>query len=445
MVFTKTNQIQELLGEFLFKMKKISEEIHSNIEEYIVPMKNIGKILVESGILTKKDLHAGLMYQMRETALNTFPIFGGKFKFQEKSGLTEGEFGTRINVPDLIEEGIRRMKYNPELKKFTERKKFVPAAKDCVERLTKAEKDLLALLDGSQTAAALLKAKRFRARPYWKSLYLFYCLNLIDLPEKAKPKEKKEKPKKVIPDDTAQRLAEVVSLSESLQNLDSYTLLNVPQTASQNEIKMAYFRLARKYHPDRFDQKLPVETKKMVENVFAHVSKAYQTLSTGKEPVAYEEPSPEAPSEVDKMEADKRAEIKFRQAKTLLTQERFDDALILIEEAARLKRNKASYILLLATIEMKIPTFREKAEEDFKKAIDLEPWNADAYAGLGMYYKEEGLSVRAKKMFRKALEIEPEHKVVRKELGLEEEIEKKKKTLKDLLAMDLLGKKKKKR
>ena len=95
--------------------------------------------------------------------------------------------------------------------------------------------------------------------------------------------------------------------------------------------------------------------------------------------------------------------------------------------------------------ETKIAFYKEKAEDDFLRAIDLEPWNAEAYVSLGVFYKNEGLKVKAKKMFKKALEMEPEHKLALKELAEAEPPEKKKKGIKEILRMDLLSKKKKKK
>ncbi|MCJ7579996.1 MAG: tetratricopeptide repeat protein, partial [Candidatus Aminicenantes bacterium] len=71
--------------------------------------------------------------------------------------------------------------------------------------------------------------------------------------------------------------------------------------------------------------------------------------------------------------------------------------------------------------------------------IRHEPWNAEGYVGLGMLYKREGLFIKAKNKFEKALRIDPDHRVAQREMnGFGE----KKKTLKDFLSFDPFGKKK---
>ena len=51
-----------------------------------------------------------------------------------------------------------------------------------------------------------------------------------------------------------------------------YTLLNVKTTASNKEIKLAYYKLAKKYHPD-FNQE------HTSADMFKKVHKAYEVLS----------------------------------------------------------------------------------------------------------------------------------------------------------------------
>ncbi|HEX2694935.1 MAG TPA: hypothetical protein VHP61_04225, partial [Acidobacteriota bacterium] len=121
---------------------------------------------------------------------------------------------------------------------------------------------------------------------------------------------------------------------------------------------------------------------------------------------------------------------------------RYDDAVSLLEEAVRLRKNKGDYYLLLAMAESKIPSYRKKAEEDFLKAVGLEPWNPEAYVGLGCLYKNEGLMTKAARQFQKAVDADPDHKLAQQELEL---INKgnRPKGLKGFLSKDFFGSKKK--
>ena len=56
---------------------------------------------------------------------------------------------------------------------------------------------------------------------------------------------------------------------------DYYEILGVPRNASQEEIKKAYYRLAKQYHPDRH----PPEKRKWAEEKFKEIAEAYEVLS----------------------------------------------------------------------------------------------------------------------------------------------------------------------
>jgi tetratricopeptide (TPR) repeat protein len=103
--------------------------------------------------------------------------------------------------------------------------------------------------------------------------------------------------------------------------------------------------------------------------------------------------------------------------------------------------------MLLAMTQAKLQAYRKEAEKNFIRATKLEPWNAEAYVGLGVLYKKEGLHIRAKKQFERALQIDPDHKIALRELRGREKTKGKASlkdmNLKDLLKMDLFGKKKK--
>jgi curved DNA-binding protein CbpA len=438
LVFAKITHPQELLGEVLFKLGKISKQTYSEIDSYIDPNLRLGESLMKEGLLSEDDLYAGLAYQMREITLNIFPYFDGKFRFQERSKFEEEEFKSKITIPDLIEEGIRRMKFNPQMEKFIVKKVPYPKSQDFTDRLTEEEKNIMGIIDGHTSAEDLFHSGNFDPKFFWKSLYLFYCLNIIDIKDAGEAPVKKEKAEKVVFEVKDEKLAEVIEMSEKLPNMDYYQILKVPDSSSPYEIKLSYYRLAREYHPDCFSKDLPSEIKEKIEGVFDYMKEAYDTLGDEKKKHDYDSKR-EASPELAGKELEKKADIKYRQGRTLYNQERYEEALKLLEEVVRLKRNKAIYFLMLAMAKTKVPPFHKKAEEDFQKAIKLEPSNPECYIELGKYYKEEGFSDKAKKQFKKALEVDPEHHVALKELGLTEK--RKKKGIKGIFKP--LGKKKK--
>lgn len=442
LVFARSNQPNELLGEVLFRLGKLSRETFSSIEDYIQRGKPIGEALVQKELVSREDLRVGLIRQMKEIALNAFPFIRGEFRFDEKEEFTVQEFNAHIPIPVLLEEGIRRMPCPPEMREFLKAKVPIPMESELYQRLTAEEKDLFGKIHGDSTSEALLHFSKESPEMFWKSLYLFYCLNLVELKEGEEAPREDEFPGRE-DQRIKEKLQDALDFGEELSRLDYYQILKISRTASPDEIKSAYFRMARKYHPDLFGRNLSPEIKKKIDDIFDKITKSYQTLRDKGKRLDYDAQLDSAPLS-DAREKAKRAEVKFRKGKTLYDQGRYEDALVLLEEALRMDSSKASHFILLAMSQSQIPGYSKKAEANFLKATELEPWNPDNYVRLGLLYKKEGLRIRASKEFKRALSIDSDHKTALKELELMG-VSEKKKGLKEIFPFDFLTKGKKKR
>ncbi len=437
----KTNRPDERIGEVLFKLERLPKEAHARLDDYIEPNQNLGEVLRKRGVISEEDLAEALAHQIRETILNTFPFFDGDLVFQEREDIAGGEAAPPINIPLLIEYGIRRMRPDPALKAFLADKVPSPKRTTYAYLLTAEEKSFLDKLIGTETAEAVVRRLPSPSDFYWKSLYLFACLDIVDLKGEARAAPAPGNDRAGL--DPAATIDDVLSLREKLATKNYYQVLGVSRAAFDEEVKKAYFRMARRFHPDRFSAEQAGEYKRQIDEVFDAITTAYKTLSNKALRAAYDAKS-KSPAQEDAPSAGKLAEIKFRQGKTLFGQERYQEAISYLREAIREKKDKGDYYLLLAMAEAKVPGYIRKAEEDFLKAISLEPWNPEGYLGLGMLYRKEGLQAKALKMFEKAVQADPDH-VAAREAFDDLSGGGKKKGLKGLLSLDLFGSSKKKK
>src|SRR5256884_6753184 len=71
---------------------------------------------------------------------------------------------------------------------------------------------------------------------------------------------------------------EAAALAQVLDELDYFQVLKVGQAASPNEIKTAYYRESRAYHPDRFYQLPNLELKESIGRIYKRINEAYVCL-----------------------------------------------------------------------------------------------------------------------------------------------------------------------
>ena len=443
----KTNQPEERLGEVLYKLERLSKEEHAKLDEYIEPNMNIGEVLKTQGVISEKDLADALSQQIRDSVLNVFAFFDAEIEFQPRDSFAGAPGESLVSVPLLIEYGIRRMQTNPMLQTFLARRTPVLGRKTYAYLLTIEEKEILEKIDGKDTAEIILRTLTMPPDQFWKSLYLFYCLGVVDLAgeDMAAPPDEKSRLRKPSEahEDAPKQIAEVLTMRDTIPSMTLYQILDIPKTASDEDIKKAYFQMARRFHPDRFDRQIAAEFKAQIHEVFDAITGAYRTLSNKDSRRVYDAKSGQLSGQDDAQEIFRKADIKFRQGKTLHGQGRYNEAVAYLEEAVRMRRDKADYYLLLAMCESKLPAYVKKSEEDFLKAIQLEPWNPEGYVGLGLLYKAEGLQTKAIKQLEKALSVDPDHASARE--ALDELTGGPKKGPQSLFKFDLFGSKKKKK
>jgi len=440
LIFLKTDVPGERLGEILHGLGKISRQTLEEIPLLMQPDSMIGETLVQKKLVSRQDLYESLVHQMTAAALSLFPIFDGEIAFRERERFFEGGVEQKMNLVQLIARGIRDMGDPPDIGRFLAGKIPVRARPENLHLLTEAERAAYDRIDGEKDVETLARSFEGGPKAFRKDVFLLFGLDLVELRNVPRAVcEDEARP--FAPRDRGARFDEVAALHAKLGGLDDCQILGVPSGADEAEIKKAYFRLARKFHPDLFGRDLPPDDKERIEAVFDGITKAYRNLlaRSGKPAPAAKPAGRPAPDQGRTKDAD----IQFRQAKTLFSTGRYEEAIGLLEDAVRIKNDKADYHLLLAMAQARIPALRKKAEGSFLHAIALEPWNPEAYIGLGLLYKNEGMLTRARKQFEKAVETDPDHAVARREL---KEIRAKpegQKGLKGILSKDLFGSKKK--
>ena len=78
-----------------------------------------------------------------------------------------------------------------------------------------------------------------------------------------------------LPDDL---IAEIEQLAPQLMGIDHYGILAITEAATPDDIKAAYIRVTRRFHPDRWATRESGAHKKRMEAIFSRATEAYETL-----------------------------------------------------------------------------------------------------------------------------------------------------------------------
>jgi cytochrome c-type biogenesis protein CcmH/NrfG len=109
----------------------------------------------------------------------------------------------------------------------------------------------------------------------------------------------------------------------------------------------------------------------------------------------------------------------IRQAERLMKEEKFWDAIQLLESAIRRVEGapRVRAKVVLAQAYMKNPKWQKRAEEVLQSALRENPAHTDAHLVLGSLYRAGGLVSRAAASYRKVLELQPGHPKAAQELA----------------------------
>ena len=413
LVFAKTNVIEERLGEILFKMGKIDNSQFMNINSLIQSSNDrLGKILVKNSILNQRDLFFALIYQLRTIATSTFTLVSGEWNFLPRVPEIPEDSRFNIGLPGIIYEGISKITNIAYFKnKFfykTPKLSLIPEAMK--EFLTDQEINFYKELSHFPNISCeqILSRMKLTEEAFWKRVILLFLLNILDFSDVVVDKDRDKNIEEII------RLYELVKAGK----LDYYELFGLKNNASSNEIKAVYFEYAKKYHPDRISSAPDPEIKDKANFLFAEINRAYEVLSNQEKRNDYDSRGYKESSNSDTIHENmlERARLLYRKAKALYAQKQFWEAATLMDEAVSLDPRKSAYFLLLGMCQMNLPKLKRVSTDNLQKAIDLEPWNVEPYAAMGILFMSENQNKRAEGFFRKVLSLNPDHALARKKL-----------------------------
>jgi curved DNA-binding protein CbpA len=459
----------------------------------------LARILTELRIERRSAGNSGPRPCGRGPLLEALVGNGGTFDFGESDVAAEEHGDPGLSTEELVLEAVRRM---PDLTAVraalgnVDRPVALALNPDFNRELTPTDAYILSRVDGKLSAAEVLNLVPKEPDETERSLLGLLLTGVVELleapPPKAAPLAPDAAPRAapVAPDAApltspapgiwattqgpavaatppgvdARHLArleprrrEVVNMFEALAQLSHFEMLGVSESASEQEIKQAFFLRAKKFHPDQYRDPGFADLADKIEAIFMRVGGAYEVLRDAQSRSSYEAalrrrraaqnpgaqnpgwgsapaapPPPSSPTAsveaphpdenqiIDTAENAWMAEEALHRADGLITAGKVWDAIQLLTAVIpRIygRRQKDRARIFLAKAYIKNPNWLRRGEELLQLVIQEDPQNAEAHFALGMLYKDTGMSSRAVTLFKKALELRPEHKQAQAELS----------------------------
>jgi tetratricopeptide (TPR) repeat protein len=454
--------------------------------------KKLGTVLDAMGLMAKGELEASIKLHVREVLFNVTEMPDVKYSFEElgEDTFLEEELQSRVAPGEMILEAARRIQEPAIVTAVLGDidRVIAPASHPVLgaQKLTLTPTDgfVLSRVDGTLTAREVFHLTPLPAEDTERSLFALLCTGAVEYrapaarprtgvragepasgastpatypappPAAASPPATSPAPPAAPPPPAAvarpspppaprtdpaaseaarrasaeARRREIQDLHDGLRSKDHFEILGIARSATADEVKDAYFRLARPYHPDApLDPSLE-DLRDKRSAVFIRLGDAYETLRNPTSRQRYEtsfpprrapRPEPPAPAppgppaarpEPPDPAADERlAAVEFAKAQRLMSDEKYWDAIQLLEGAIpRLEATASRRArVMLARAYMKNPKWRHRAEEVLGQVVREAPEAPEPYLVLGELYRGAQLRARAAAMYRKALQLSP--------------------------------------
>jgi curved DNA-binding protein CbpA len=386
------------------------------------------------GILVADVLRVALLWTM------------GNWDFDERARLGN-PVEIQLDLNNLLREAGRRMPLKFVSDRFRNPNETITRAEDAStvgNNLQPSESFLLSRLDAPTRLKDLIALSGLRELDAHRAIYGLALSGMVkrEYWHHAFRATAKQADAEVVPatprsleaetaDKAAKELADLESFLERLSNAnDYYEVIDLSPQADANEIKLAYYALARLYHPDRFHIQSGTPQHARISSAFARITQAYETLTDANARSAYDAAlqrsrqfskfarKPKAGDVSGSTDAfqfsmgtpdvgtEEAAQL-FREGFAALEAGRLQVAVTQLAAAARLSPRDARYRAQYGRALAAGKQTRRLAESELQAAVKLEPSNPRYRTILAELYFDLNFHRRAQTELQRALALDP--------------------------------------
>jgi len=426
-IFSESNQSDDGIGEILLREGKISSKQYVHFKDV---SKNTEKkhitLLVELGYLKPAELVWAVRRQSEEIIMSLFGMENGSFEFKE-CPVSDKVITLKLSPVNLIYKGINRISELHKLKKIENLLQLSDNSLMCFSSdplnlfqsitLDDAGREVVSYIDGKTSIKDILLLSHHSEIETRKILYALLSTRIIDSKDsKSELKHTSDNPEEISAEDIIRKSKreipqEIINKIETTYttflNAGYYKILALRESAPFDEIKRAYHKAVKEFHPDRYSYLDSEHLRHKLNTIFNFITEAYAILSDPEKKKQYD--SQLSYKTVQKTSNNELAVIRFEEAIREFRNKNFTQASEFFGQAVYLDSSIAKYHYYYGLSLGKLKRYKD-AGRALQKALKIDPINADCLAELGYVYLDLGFEARARNSFEKALRLSPSHK-----------------------------------
>ncbi len=417
----RSNSAAECLGRRLFRAGRIDgEALEESLRLTREDGKRQGEALVGLGVVSQDEIDHELLAQAEDKLLEVFGWDEGRCWLEKD--VHSISYATELDnwTPRLvILRGVNRMNAERARAQLAPFGPYRLAARDRdfhgEELLIPEVAEVLALIKSGAATADVIES-------HPGPLYGLWLTGIVLLVDPESGQIVTEIPSAEAAAEAAPELRAVLA---DLEAKNYFEMLGVDEDGDAKQVRSAFLKLAKSYHPDGF-RKAPESTRAVVSEIFTLLSTANDTLSDGKERQIYLRRVGKGGGEDERKVVERilGAERKFSEGEALFNKRAYAKALELFEAAISLQGDESDYHAYYGwthyLANAKSPGAAELAREHLDKALALAPESVTGYYFLGRLHKACGEDRLALETFRRVLDLDPDHVEASRELRLGE-------------------------
>ena len=412
--FVASNIVEEQMHAMLVAKGLLTKEERDLFErEAEATGAQFDMLLIQKRRMTPDELYEAACERTRELLFSTLEWTDGAFDFTSGQPKLEGELTVELPCVALLFEHALRYPSSITLV----RKRIGP--NDMRPIPTAQAKQIRDFLKLDERARAVLKhsrgsssVKELVARVEGSTEEVLRALYALMQVGVLRPARDSEIPRMESAESISRQ--EVLGRLERIDEADRYAVLGLTNRASTDEIREAYYYLARRYHPDRFRTGHLQDLLDRMESYFTRVTEAYNTLFDPDRRAQYDEEqvsTTASKSAEPQQDTAYLARQNFARGKLLVDKRQMQDAVKFFENAIELDSSRAIYHLELGRILILNPRRRKEAEELLNTTVSMNPALVDSYLALGELYEKTERPEQAVSSYEEALRWEPTNDV----------------------------------